>query len=189
MRRDLGHACFTSLRFPGPGGGPWLAAGSVIAQISKLVTREHVVHGLALGRRAMSPRASSQPCAKAASLLGSAWRESERGAPSSSWRRVGGEGGVVPGLWESADANALVRTGADVPMPGTREHLPKVPRGHGGDGDSAYSRPAVRCCVAGPWSATAPSSEEFPDVNQRVCNIGLPGPAASMYCPSTCPQG
>jgi hypothetical protein len=50
MRRDLGHTGFTSLRFPGPGGGPWLAVGRVIAQISKLVTREHVVHGTGSGR-------------------------------------------------------------------------------------------------------------------------------------------
>lgn len=51
MRRDLGHTCPTSLLFPGSGGGPWLTVGAVIARISKLVTREHVVHGLDLGSR------------------------------------------------------------------------------------------------------------------------------------------
>jgi hypothetical protein len=124
--------------------------GEPIARISKFVTREHVVHALALSAPGQPSSDQWLPSGAASPTGNSAWRESEKGTPSSCRMRRN-QGEMYPGR-----RNPAAERGMQVCRPvrnfsrSIREASCQSARDV--DSDPAYSVSIRRCCVARPSS-------------------------------------
>lgn len=131
MRHELGHTCLTRLALSGIRRLALAREGGrVTARISKLVTREHVVHAINLGNKAISSQGSSQPPARRPRLVGPERGESPKGRlPDQAHGGVGKSAHVYPGLWESAPEGGIrFFWPVLIPSWSAREIICKVPR-------------------------------------------------------------